>query len=91
MDDNISKIILKVLWNHCSYDCMGANGPENPGDLLVKYGKDCDYSIRDKSYEVDTPEDGLIKIEWETQSTPISNVVPSNFIPVSFEDSFEDD
>lgn len=73
---DITSKILEIFENHCSYDCMGKNGPENPGDLLVKYGKDCNYSIRDKGYEVDTPEDGLIKIEWETQSTPISNVVP---------------
>lgn len=72
----IASKILEVFKNRCSYDGYDAKGPKNPGDLLKKYGKKCDYSIRAKSYDVDTSEDGVIKIKWETWEVPIENAVP---------------
>ena len=77
----IASKILEIFKDHCSFDGYDAKGPKNPGDLLKKYGKKCDYSIRPKSYNVDVSDDGVIftgviKIEWETWEVPIENAVP---------------
>lgn len=73
IEDSVNALTT-VIGNECSYDSMGKDGRlVNPGKLLVKYGDDCDYSIRDKYWDVyphKTNKNGIV-VEWETQETPI--------------------
>lgn len=70
---DLEKAAARIIDKRCSYDSIGPSGePNNPGDLLVKYGKDCNYSIRDKGWSVEE-KNGELYIEWETQSSPIEN------------------
>lgn len=68
---DLEKAAAKIIDKRCSYESMGPLGElNNPGDLLVKYGKDCNYSIRDKGWSVEE-KNGELYIEWMTQNTPI--------------------
>lgn len=68
---DLEKAAARIIDKRCSYDSMGLSGePNNPGDLLVKYGNDCSYSIRDKEWSVEE-KNGELQIEWTTQNTPI--------------------
>lgn len=70
---DLEKAAAKIIYKRCSYDSMGPDGKlVDPGDLLVKYGESCDYSIRDKGWSVEE-KNGELYIEWETQSSPIEN------------------
>lgn len=54
---------------YCSYDAWSANEPVNPGELLEKYGKQCGYRIRPKTWSVDYNKGkNEITVEWVTQS-----------------------
>lgn len=67
--------LRKEIAETCSYESWGFDGPNNPGWRLEKYGKDCDYSIRDKEWSVTEDNVGVITINWLTQSTPIEPAV----------------
>lgn len=72
---NAVEIICKALRERCSYNEWGDGRPKDAGDLLEKYGKDCDWSIRDKGYTVRASQPDEIEIEWETQETPVSPAI----------------
>lgn len=58
---------------YCSYSSLGQRGiPNNAGELLVKYGKDHDYQIRNKYWDVNKLPTGII-IEWVTQDVDETN------------------
>lgn len=73
-DDKIRKLVSDTIYELCSYDESGMNGPIGAGTLLHKYGKKCDYSIRD--YYVDYEVSGNnILIKYVTQETPIKPAI----------------
>lgn len=73
VDGTIEKIINGIE-KYCSYQRMGNDGfPVGCGELLDKYGYDCNFTIRDKEFSVysDYTEDNIefIRIDWVTQDT----------------------
>jgi hypothetical protein len=72
LDEQIERdirLIEKGIDKYCTYRSLGMNGvPNNAGELLVKYGKDHGYQIRDKEWDVNPLPIGIV-IEWITQET----------------------
>ena len=63
--------VRKVLGRRCSYDTLFGERLVGVGDLLQKYGQECFYSIRDKTYDV-FEKDDTVNLLWVTQDTPIA-------------------
>lgn len=64
--------IRKGIEKYCLYKYMGNDGfPVGCGELLDTYGYDCDFTIRDKQFDVysDYTEGNIkfIRIDWITQ------------------------
>lgn len=77
IEDSVNALTA-IIRNECSYDSMGRDGRlVSPGKLLVKYGRGCDYSIRDKYWDVypHKSHKNEIVVEWETQETPIAPAI----------------
>jgi len=72
---NAIEAIHKVLRERCSFNEWSDDRPKDAGDLLEKYGKDCNWSIRDKGYCVRPSQSNVIQIEWETEDVPVSPAI----------------
>lgn len=76
IDEQINRdvnLIKQGINKYCKYSSMGINGvPNGAGELLVKYGKDHEYQIRDKHYSVDGTPNAII-ITWVTQDIDETN------------------
>lgn len=73
--EHARNIIVDGLFKYCNYQSMGANSiPKNPGKLLKKHGRLCNYDIRPKEWDTDINrilDDGadryVINVYWVAQ------------------------
>ena len=71
LKDNIKKEIAET----CSCEAWENGKPQNPGWRLVKFGKDCNWSITPEKWSVIEDNFGNIEINWTTKSTPIAPAI----------------
>lgn len=58
--------IKRCILNRCSYSYKDEEGSlVEPGDLLVKWGRNCNYEFRDKSFSVSMEHPNEIVIDWQ--------------------------
>lgn len=61
---------MGAIYKRCSYEQLLNGKPIGCGDLLEKYGKNCNYSIMSNEQTV-TDTGNILIVYWEAQSVPI--------------------